>query len=119
MQPAVFLPRLRDLHHEEFYVAFLNNSRIMTGMKKISSGGSSTSTIVDVAEIARQAVINRANSVLIAHNHPSGYAKESAADIHLTKRVEEALKLMGIGLDDHIIIAGDQFISLRNKNLIG
>jgi DNA repair protein RadC len=115
---AVFIPRLRDLHHEEFYVAFLNNSRIMTGMKKISSGGS-TSTIVDVAEIARQAVMNRANSVLLAHNHPSGYAKESAADIHLTKRVAEALKIMGIGLDDHIIIAGDQFISLRNKNLIG
>jgi len=115
---ALFSPKLRDLHHEEFYIAFLNNSRVLTGFKRISSGGS-TSTIVDVAEIVRQSVMNRANSVLLAHNHPSGYAKESAADIHLTKRVSEALKLMGIGLDDHIIIAGDQFISMRNKNLIG
>ncbi|PWN07765.1 RadC family protein [Rhodohalobacter mucosus] len=115
---ALFSPKLRDLHHEEFYIAFLNNSRVLTGYKRISSGGS-TSTIVDVAEIVRQSVMNRANSVIMAHNHPSGYAKESAADIHLTKRVSEALKLMGIGLDDHIIIAGDQFISMRNKNLIG
>jgi DNA repair protein RadC len=114
---ALFMPRLRDLNHEEFYVAFLNNSKEVTGMKKVSSGGS-TSTIVDVAEIMRLAVINHAGSLLMAHNHPSGYAKESSADIHLTRRISEAAKLMGIRLDDHIIIAGDQYISMRNKNLI-
>jgi DNA repair protein RadC len=114
---AVFSPRLRDLHHEEFYIAFLNNSRVLTGMKKVSSGGS-TSTIVDVAEIVRQSVMNHAGSILLAHNHPSGYAKESAADINLTKRVSEALRIVGISLDDHIIIAGDEFVSFRNKNLI-
>lgn len=114
---ALFTPMLRDLHYEVFYIAFLNNSKILTGMRKVSSGGS-TSTIVDVAEIVRQAVLNRANSILIAHNHPSGYAKESAADINLTKRTGEALRLVGITLDDHIIIAGDQFISMRSKNLI-
>ncbi|TVR36358.1 MAG: JAB domain-containing protein [Balneolaceae bacterium] len=114
---AYFRPRLRDLPHEEFYVAFLNNSKVLTGCRKISSGGS-TSTIVDVAEVLRQAVINQANSIILAHNHPSGYARESAADINLTKRISEAGKLLGIPIDDHVIIAGDQFISLRSKNLI-
>jgi len=114
---AYFRPRLRDLPHEEFYVAFLNNSKVLTGCRKISSGGS-TSTIVDVAEVLRQAVINQANSIILAHNHPSGYARESAADINLTKRISEAGKLLGIPVDDHVIIAGDQFISLRSKNLI-
>lgn len=114
---ALFRPRLRDLHHEEFHMAFLNNSKEVTGMKKVSSGGS-TSTIVDVAEIIRLAVMNHAGAIILAHNHPSGYAKESAADINLTRRVSEAAKLMGISLDDHIIIAGDQYISMRNKNLI-
>jgi DNA repair protein RadC len=114
---AFFRPKLRDLSHEVFYVAFLNNSKVLTGFKKVSSGGS-TSTIVDVAEIIRQCVINQANSMILAHNHPSGYAKESAADINLTKRITEAGKLIGIPVDDHIIIAGDQFISLRSKNLI-
>jgi DNA repair protein RadC len=114
---AYFRPRLRDLPHEEFYVAFLNNSKVLTGCRKVSSGGS-TSTIVDVAEVLRQAVINQANSIILAHNHPSGYARESAADINLTKRISEAGKLLGIPIDDHVIIAGDQFISLRSKNLI-
>lgn len=113
---AFFRPRLRDLSHEEFHVAFLNNSKVLMGHRKVSSGGS-TSTIVDVSEIMRQAVINQANSILLAHNHPSGYARESAADINLTKRVSEAGKLLGIPVDDHVIIAGDQFISLRSKNL--
>lgn len=111
-----FKPKLRDLNHEEFYVAFLNNSKVLTGFRKVSSGGS-TSTIVDVAEIIRQCIINNANSMLLAHNHPSGYAKESAADVNLTKRIAEAGKLVGIPVDDHIIIAGDDFVSLRNKNL--
>jgi len=114
---AFFVPRLRDLPHEEFYVAFLNNAKILTGYKKISQGGNKA-TIVDVPEVLRQAILNQANSILVAHNHPSGYAKESASDVNLTNRIAESGKQIGIPLDDHIIIAGDQYISFRNKNLI-
>lgn len=114
---AYFMPRLRDLRHEEFYVAFLNNSKVLTGYKKISSGGS-TATVVEPAEIIRQAVLNQANSILLVHNHPSGYLHESQADVNLTKRVMEAGSLLGIPVTDHIIIAGDGYISLRNKNII-
>jgi len=114
---AFFAPRLRDLPHEEFYVAFLNNAKILTGYKKISQGGNKA-TVVDVPEVMRQAILNQANSILVAHNHPSGYAKESASDINLTNRIIESGKHIGIPLDDHIIIAGDQFISFRNKNLL-
>lgn len=114
---AFFSPRLRDLGHEVFYVAFLNNAKMLTGFKKISSGGTKA-TVVDVSEVLRQAIINRANSILVAHNHPSGYAKESASDINLTRRIAEGGKQIGIPLDDHVIIAGDRFVSFRNKNLI-
>lgn len=114
---AYFMPRLRDLPHEEFYVAFLNNSKVLTGFKRISSG-SSKATIVDVAEVLRQAIINRASSIILAHNHPSGYRKESAADIRLTKRIVESGLLLSIPVDDHIIIAGDHYISFREKNLL-
>ncbi|MCC5942676.1 MAG: DNA repair protein RadC [Balneolaceae bacterium] len=113
---AFFRPRLRDLPHEEFYVAFLNNARVLIGYKRISSGGSKA-TIVDVAEVMRQAILNQANSIILAHNHPSGYAKESAADIRLTKRIAESGDLLSIPVDDHIIIAGDEFISLKEKKL--
>jgi DNA repair protein RadC len=114
---AYFGPKLRDLTKEVFIVAFLNNAKIVMGYKKISYGGS-TATIVDPAEVMRQAVVNEANSILLCHNHPSGNKKESRADIQLTKRLLEAGKLLGIPVDDHIIIAGDGFTSLKSKGLI-
>jgi len=87
------------------------------GYKKISSGGA-TATIVDPAEVMRQAVMNEANSILLLHNHPSGNNKESKADIQLTKRIVKSGKLLGIPVDDHIIIAGDGYTSFRAKGLI-
>lgn len=114
---AFFGPKLRDLRHEEFFVGFLNNSKILTGYKKVSSG-SSKATVVDPAEVVRQAILNHANSIILVHNHPSGYARESASDISLTKRISSAAELLEIPVDDHIIIAGDQYISFRNKNLL-
>lgn len=114
---SYFMPKLRDLSHEEFYVAFLNNSKRLLGIKKISSGGS-TSTIVEPAEVMRQAILNQANSIILVHNHPSGYLKESKADIMLTKRLTESGRLLNIPVIDHIIIAGNDFISLKSKNLM-
>jgi DNA repair protein RadC len=114
---AYFAPRLRDLTRELFIVAFLNNAKRLTGHKKISSGGS-TATIVEPAEVMRQAMMNNANSIILVHNHPSGQKKESKADVRLTRRIAESGKLLGINVDDHIIIAGDGFVSMRTKGLI-
>lgn len=114
---AYFMPMLRDVVHEQFFVGFLNNSKVLTGYKKISSGGR-TSTIVEPAEVLRQAILNQANSILLVHNHPSGTLKESSADINLTRRISDSGKSMGIPVDDHIIIAGDSYISFRNKGLL-
>jgi DNA repair protein RadC len=114
---AFFAPRLRDLVHEEFYVAFLNHSKVLVGYKKISAGGTN-STIVEPAEVIRQAILNHANSIILAHNHPSGYLKESRSDIKLTRRLKKAGELVKIPVDDHIIIAGDGYISFREKKLL-
>jgi DNA repair protein RadC len=114
---SFFFPKLRDLTNEVFYVAFLNNSKVLTGFKKISSGGSS-STIVEPAEVIRQAILNQANCMILAHNHPSGQLKESKSDIDLTRRLKKAGELVQIPVEDHIIIAGDGYISLRNKGIM-
>lgn len=114
---AYFGPKLRDLTKEVFLVAFLNNAKIVTGYKKISSGGA-TATIVDPAEVMRQAVMNEANSILLLHNHPSGQNKESKADIQLTNRIAKSGKLLGIPVDDHLIVAGDSYTSFRAKGLL-
>lgn len=113
---AFFGPKMRHLSKEVFMVAFLNNKKVMTGFQQISSGGSNA-TIVEPAEVLRQAIIHRANSIILIHNHPSGRNEASTADINLTKRISESGKLLGIPVDDHIIIAGYEFVSLRAERL--
>jgi DNA repair protein RadC len=113
---AYFGPRLRDKANEVFVVAFLNAAKVLTGHQIISSGGA-TATIVDPAEVLRHAMLNNANSIILLHNHPSGHAKASKADVQLTKRISESGKLLGIPVDDHIIIADQQFVSLKAEGL--
>lgn len=109
---AYFGPRMRDLTKEVFLVAFLNAAKYVIGYHKVSSGGS-TATIVDPAEVMRQSVLNEANSIILLHNHPSGNPDASRADLQLTRRIAHSGKLLGIPVDDHIIIAGDTYTSLR------
>lgn len=113
---AYFGPRLRHLTKEVFIVAFLNPKKVLTGYHKISSGGQ-TSTIVEPAEVMKQAILNDAHSVILLHNHPSGNNKASTADIQLTKRLAECGKLLGITVEDHVIIAGYEWISLKNEKI--
>lgn len=111
---AFFGPKLRHLSKETFLVGFLNHRRVLTGFQKVSQGGSNA-TIVEPAEVMRHAILNQADSIILVHNHPSGNAKASTADIQLTKRIKESGKLLGIPVDDHIIIAGYDFVSLRSQ----
>lgn len=112
-----FAPKIKHLTKEVFIVAFLNNAKELVGYRKISSGGT-TATIVEPAEILRQAILNEANSIVLVHNHPSGIAKASQADVNLTKRCFEAGKLIGIPVDDHIIIARNEFVSHKAIGII-
>lgn len=114
---AYFGPKLRDLTKEVFIVAFLNNAKYLTGYQKISSGGKKA-TIVDPAEVIRQAIMNEASSILLVHNHPSGDNNASNADKKLTNRLVKAGDLLGIPVNDHIIIAGDSYTSLRIEGII-
>ena len=52
-------------------------------------------------------------SIILIHNHPSGDTTPSTADLTVTKRILEAGELLGIRLLDHIIVAGDKYISLK------
>jgi DNA repair protein RadC len=107
-----FGPMLRDLKREVFIVTFLSAAKTMTGYRKISEGGA-TATIVEPSEVMRQAILNDAQSIIVLHNHPSGNTNPSRADIALTRRLTESGRLLGIKLDDHIIIAGERYTSMK------
>jgi len=114
---SFFAPKMRDLTKEVFLVGFLNNAKKLMGYQEISSGGAKA-TIVDPAEVMRQAIMNQANSIIVLHNHPSGSTKISKSDIKLTRKINESGKSLDIPLDDHLIIAGDDYVSLRKKGYI-
>ena len=54
----------------------------------------------------------QAPKIILAHNHPSGNSEPSKKDIEYTKNIEEASKILGIQLLDHIIIAQDTYTSI-------
>lgn len=100
---------------EEFYVILLNNAMRVLGWSKISTGGRSA-TIVDVSYIVQLAALSNATSVILAHNHPSGLLRPSTADMNLTNRVQKALQILSINLNDHIIISRKGYYSLLDHN---
>lgn len=80
--------------------------------------GSFESMDVDIAKIIRIAIKSEAKYVVFAHNHPSGIALASNADIVSTKAVERALYLSGVTLLDHIIVADGKCLSMRAEGHI-
>ena len=80
--------------------------------------GSVNSTDISLRKILETAFTYNATKVILAHNHPSGIALPSKEDINTTKYIRDALKILGIKLVDHIIIADGDFVSMADTNLI-
>lgn len=110
-------PILGGLKHEECWVLFLSSSNRVVERMCISKGGVQA-TIVDHRLIVKRALELLATQLIIAHNHPSGSAVPSQADIELTKRIKEAAALFDIRLLDHLIISGTETYSfVRHQQL--
>ena len=78
---------------------------------------------VDAAQISARKLASlclerRASSVIVAHNPPSGNALPSEEDVAFTTRLGEALSVLGVELSDHIIVAGTDYVSLREAELM-
>jgi DNA repair protein RadC len=103
--------------YESFFLLLLNNANQTIGYAKISQGGV-TSTVVDVKIIAKYVVDSLATGIILAHNHPSGNLNPSSADISITSKVKEAMKLFDVAVLDHIILTADSFYSFANNGLM-
>ncbi len=77
--------------------------------------GTLSEVLVHPREVFRPAVRHHAFSFIVAHNHPSGDPTPSFADIEMTRHLLRSSKIMGIVLDDHLIVAKDGYTSLREK----
>ncbi|WP_321438531.1 DNA repair protein RadC [uncultured Bacteroides sp.] len=110
-------PLMCDLSTEECWILLLNQSNKVIDKIKISSGGISE-TSVDVRCILREALIKRAVSIILCHNHPSGNARPSGEDDKLTNRVREAGNFMNINLADHLIVCDGRYYSYVDEGRI-
>ncbi len=112
-----YIPALRDLGHEEFWVVHLNRANVIVRHVVISKGGMSAS-VVDPHEVFREAILDRAASVILLHNHPSGNPEPSREDIALTRALVDAGRVLQLPVSDHVIIAGSQYTSLKERGLM-
>lgn len=104
-------------YRESFFALYLNQANKVLGIKKISECGIS-STLVDVRIVMQAALLCNASGIIVAHNHPSGNLKLSSCDIKLTSRIQEAAKIMGMSLLDHIILTSDSHLSFADEGMI-
>ena len=104
------LSYIREKKQEYFVMLTLDGARRLINSRTITVG-TLMSSLVHPREVFAPAIEDRAASIIIAHNHPSGMLDISEQDREVTKRIRQAGDLLGIKLDDHIIVAGDSFVS--------
>ena len=117
--PADVLPEIRhirDLNKEHFVAIFLNARNQVIKTDTISIG-SLNASLVHPREVFAPAVGISAASLILTHNHPSGDVTPSKEDISLTKRMVQAGQIMGIEIVDHLIVASDKFLSMKEANV--
>lgn len=112
----ILAPFMAPLDHEELWIINLDTRNRVLNLTKLYQG-SVNSSQVRTAEIFRQAIIDNAPSIIIAHNHPSGDPQPSPDDIGVTRAIVQAGKILEIDVLDHIVIAKDKYISLKERGL--
>lgn len=102
---------------EVVYIVCLDAKRRVICCKALFRGDVNSAE-VSVRKIAELALVKNASAIILSHNHTSGIALPSREDERTTKRIKDALASMNITLLDHIIVAGDDYISMAESGLL-
>ncbi|MBE5871588.1 MAG: JAB domain-containing protein [Lachnospiraceae bacterium] len=111
---AYFMEDLRHLEYEKCIAVYLDSKCHILAEMTLSLG-SINSTQIPVRELFKNAFRANAAQIILLHNHPSGDPTPSKDDLHMTERIINACKLIGLTLADHIIIGNNTYISFREK----
>jgi len=109
-------PEMARLEREELRVLLLNAKNNVLRPVTVYQGNVSAA-VVRVAELFRDAIRIHAANLIIVHNHPSGDPEPSPDDLHLTAEAIAAGRLLDICVLDHVILAGDSHVSLRDRGV--
>lgn len=107
-----------DDDREVFFVMCLNTKNEVIAVHRCHVG-SLNAAIVHPREVFKAAILNNASSIIVSHQHPSGNPYPSQEDLQVTKRLEEAGKILGIEVLDHVIVSdSDAYYSFKEKGHI-
>lgn len=109
----LFVDELKAEKREIVKVVIMNSQNIILKIQTISQGGTNSAQ-VDTKDIFLEAIKMGAPKIILLHNHPSGDATPSLADIKFTEKVEEASKVLGVQLLDHVVIGYNQYTSIKS-----
>ncbi|NTU84674.1 MAG: DNA repair protein RadC [Chloroflexales bacterium] len=111
-----FMVEMMALDQEELWVACLDTKNRLLKVAKVYRGSVNTA-MIRVGEVFKEALRLNAASIVVAHNHPSSDPTPSPEDILVTRQIVEAGKLLDCECLDHLILAGNRFVSLRERGL--
>ena len=99
-----------------FKAVILNTKNQVLKVQNVYVGSLNTA-VVRVGELFREAIRVNAAAIIVAHNHPSGDPTPSAEDVHVTRQMVEAGKLLNIDVLDHLVICQARWVSLKERGL--
>ncbi|WP_280149095.1 JAB domain-containing protein [Bacillus safensis] len=108
---------LGEVDRKYFLVVCLDTKNQPTSLN-ICHVGSLNASLVHPREVFKPAILSNVASIIVGHNHRSGQPDPSQEDIHVTKRLSEAGKIVGIEVLNHIILGDDRFVSLKEKGYL-
>lgn len=112
--PEKAIEQLSDIRNkkQEYFVCLTLDGANRLIAKRIITIGTLTASLVHPREVFADAIADRAASIIVAHNHPSGNLDISQADRDVTERLRNSGELLGIRLIDHIIVAKTKYKSI-------
>jgi len=114
------LPLLNDIagKQQEYFVCFSLNGANEMIERRIVTVGLLDKSQVHPREVFADVITDRAASIILAHNHPSGELKPSNSDLKIHDQLIEAGKILGIKVLDHIIVSRKGYYSFQEAGLI-
>lgn len=111
------VPRFLNERDEVLLALFLDSKRAIITCLEMGRGVVN-GLEVNARRIVETALKVKASSVIIAHNHPSGFALPSREDDAFTKLLYQSLEVVGIRLEDHVIVSGEEYVSIADTGMM-
>lgn len=109
--------RMRDYQREVFTCLYLDNQHRVVAVEELFHGTIDGAAVYP-REVVKRCLHNNAAAVIFAHNHPSGVAEPSQADLSITRRLQQALNTIDVRVLDHVVVGREEVVSFAERGLI-